>query len=368
MSTGRLYLYIGSVGWQTLDQGIDSVASISMIGAGNAIFAVTTAGQLYVYLDQWVATGDPGDALTAVAAGPTIWGITENGAPVQLMQELGWLEAGPFAVQNAGRDGPEWANDNPYNESLSTHLWLVNRAAELAQKQGSIGQEIYGLVQPGQGQNGSSFHDNLCQALYDADYLPAYANPLVGSSSSLNTYSSHFYNPYTSLNWLGQGQPTALTNGRQFFKAAVGYYKNNDMANAGYNLGLALHYLTDMTQPMHATNFTFLNSLKLGYHTDFEGYCMEIQGTVSPPAQYTPSNLSSADDFIITAAKNAQDKYYAIVVPNGRKFMWYGGKFTSYYQNIVKSNLQKIFGDAITITSQFLVFWMSTASSSSTQA
>lgn len=51
---------------------------------------------------------------------------------------------------------------------------------------------------------------------------------------------------------------------------------------AGYWLGLSLHYLTDLTRPMHAGNFTYLDSYFIGYHTGFESYALEVQADVTP--------------------------------------------------------------------------------------
>lgn len=75
------------------------------------------------------------------------------------------------------------------------------------------------------------------------------------------TYSSHFYDPDTKNNyWADLGffnpGPTALERGCEFFRASVTQYANPiPSAETSFQLlGWALHYLTDLSQPMHAAN------------------------------------------------------------------------------------------------------------------
>jgi len=84
-----------------------------------------------------------------------------------------------------------------------------------------------------------------------------------------NNWSSHFYNPENGTNYAGSKEKTALSEGRRYFGLSqhVGqriYRFTQDgvppgdilYKHAGYFLGLSLHFLTDLTQPMHAANFT----------------------------------------------------------------------------------------------------------------
>ena len=50
----------------------------------------------------------------------------------------------------------------------------------------------------------------------------------------LATYKSHFFDPETGLNWLGEDSPTAVTEGPKFFKMALDEYNNGNIHAAGY--------------------------------------------------------------------------------------------------------------------------------------
>lgn len=89
------------------------------------------------------------------------------------------------------------------------------------------------------------FKEAIYKGLKDADYLPVYNN--TGS------FKSHFFDPATKENYKGETDPTALTEGLKYYHLSLA---SAVVEKAGYNLGLALHYFTDLTQPCHAANFT----------------------------------------------------------------------------------------------------------------
>jgi hypothetical protein len=347
------YMWEGSTStWVAVTPAAPEALIDLSVQPGGAIWAVTAKNELLLFLDTWIPVGS---GLTKVSAGGngTVWGITTSGTLLDL------TGAGPLpgATAAAPHGSVKWDTESVYDEAQSTHLWLVNRAAELAQGQGSTGQAIYALVKPGVGRIGGTFHDGLCQGLYDADFKPEYNNPKLGQP----TWASHFYDPDTHVNWLRQSEPTALTQGCAFFEQARDQYHEGHVAEAGYSLGLSLHYLTDLTQPMHAANFTYLSSHpRFGYHTDFEGHVMEIQSTVTPPGSYVPSTLTQPDEFLIEAAETAKSKYYDKVCPYGC-FFFYGG-FTALYKKIADENAPPILYDAVQIASQYLVAWMAAVS------
>src|SRR5258708_37439225 len=61
-----------------------------------------------------------------------------------------------------------------FSEQGNTHLWLVQRAADLIRDEGPAGALAYELVQPGRGRCGEAAHDALCQGLYEADHRAPY--------------------------------------------------------------------------------------------------------------------------------------------------------------------------------------------------
>ena len=56
------------------------------------------------------------------------------------------------------------------------------------------------------------------------------------------------------MNWRDHAKPTALTRGRELFNSAIAAYRVGRLDLAGYALGVSLHFLTDLDQPMHAVN------------------------------------------------------------------------------------------------------------------
>ena len=237
-----------------------------------------------------------------------------------------------------------------------------------------MGQTLNGLIQPFQqsAQDPSSFSVNLCQGLYDADFLPAYNGPVVSVviptapvALSQPTYAAHFYDPATGKNWLGSSTWTALSQVQKLFWKSLEAYLAGDMPTAGYNLGLALHYFTDVGQPMHAANFTFLSSWFPGLHTGFESWVMEHQSLVSPPTQYVASSLSNdPSEHLINNANNSKSKYFDAITPGSlaSNFNPITG-LSSSQKSTLTPYLSPILTDVITLTSEFLVAWMSTAQS-----
>lgn len=124
------------------------------------------------------------------------------------------------------------------------HCKIVDKAIELV-KTGSPAEDVTKLS-TWLGRAG--FLDSLRAGLHDADYVDPYTGLL---------YSSHFYDPDTEENYLRKTDPTAKTEALRHFKESLAKrYKTPDaFRNIAYELGLALHYLTDLSQPMHAANF-----------------------------------------------------------------------------------------------------------------
>lgn len=84
-----------------------------------------------------------------------------------------------------------------------------------------------------------------------------------------NNWVSHFYNPRSGKNFSGKDDLTAHNQAIKYFKLSQHYAQRilhfvetrrtpaeQLYRNAGYYLGLSLHFFTDLIQPMHAANFT----------------------------------------------------------------------------------------------------------------
>ena len=117
----------------------------------------------------------------------------------------------------------------------------------------------------------AEFQQQAYLGLDDADYKFPWRGSTVledrqNPRQSIYTWHDHFYNPATQKNYM-QYDTSALTQGRRNFNLSV-YHAMRILKlggalaappalveKAGHYLGLSLHFLTDLTQPMHAANF-----------------------------------------------------------------------------------------------------------------
>ena len=150
---------------------------------------------------------------------------------------------------------------------------------------------------------------------------------------------------------------------RIFFFESLDAWTNDNLEAAGYNLGLALHFFTDMMQPMHSANFSWFSSQGLGYHTAFETFVMENQSNVTAPTQYTASNLpANPGAYIIAGAMNSKHRYFKGICPSDVAYQYDAvSGLTTDQQNKIRPLIAPILTDAITFTAQYLALWMSFA-------
>ncbi|MGE5675159.1 MAG: hypothetical protein ACM3XM_15020 [Mycobacterium leprae] len=187
-----------------------------------------------------------------------------------------------------------------------------------------------------------AFRQTLEQALVDADNVAPYAGtPVIdmlhlkwlrsvlsaaGITDGPYSHNSHFYDPDTATNCLGERAPTAKTEAVQYYRSAVAHLTRlfrGDVAPerveaVAYQLGLALHYFGDLCQPMHAANFATI--LTTGYLCDFRHEALEdwadahaSQLAVSPdidpdqlPGLREPDIIPSIGDLCDTGARQAK--------------------------------------------------------------
>jgi hypothetical protein len=83
----------------------------------------------------------------------------------------------------------------------------------------------------------------------------------------------------TGLHYIGDPAPTALTRVLALTAAAWDSMAFGNLDDAGYSVGLALHYFTDVTQAMHAANFQLFSSKPTDWHQEFEKRGMARTGT-----------------------------------------------------------------------------------------
>ncbi|PTS79449.1 hypothetical protein DBR17_11840 [Sphingomonas sp. HMWF008] len=118
----------------------------------------------------------------------------------------------------------------------------------------------------------AEFRQGFYDGLLAADYQPPWNNRLLGKQA---LYTSHFYDPDHKVNlirrqpllWLleagienfresacsrVEGQSHAAVDSHDRWREKL---NDDDLKKAGWELGIASHYFTDLTQPMHTASF-----------------------------------------------------------------------------------------------------------------
>ncbi len=249
----------------------------------------------------------------------------------------GVLAEFPSIVPSAPPPGvrqTDWDAESVDDETRSTHLWLVDRALDLLATRPDLAQAagVVALLRA------SDCLPSWHQGLADADFKAAYNGGLfdvpVGASTtelvlSGATWASHFYDPDTGLNYEGQKSPTAYDQALAHLANAQKQLATN-RGGACYELGLSLHYFTDITQPMHASNYTATN-YPVELHSDYESYAMAEQArfvatTWSGPTSGDPSAQ------LLAAAKASKPMWPVVKTAIANAYAARGcGKFSSYW-------------------------------------
>jgi len=153
-----------------------------------------------------------------------------------------------------------------------THLLLVNRAFAALRKfnrdtEGADANVSWLLELYDDPRTGLAA--GLVNGLIEADYLaPFFGVGFSYGGVAYATWHPHFYDPDTRKNYLGDDD-TAVGRGAENFglslvelDTAMGWAgrpespANAPLSKAGWRLGVALHFFSDLLQPMHAANFT----------------------------------------------------------------------------------------------------------------
>jgi hypothetical protein len=214
----------------------------------------------------------------------------------------------PTSSQDDGQPGtrrPDWDAESADDETRSTHLWIVNRAVDLLRLQAGDPQAdgIIALLSAADCQ--PSWHQGLVDADFKAAYNGAHWDvPVAASSVELilagATWESHFYDPDSGRNYKGNTTPTAYDQALLHLANAQAKLAANSRPAGCYELGLSLHYATDITQPMHASNYTAENyPVKL--HSDFETYA-EAQQTRFVVKSWSGPTLGAPSVQLLAAA------------------------------------------------------------------
>lgn len=187
----------------------------------------------------------------------------------------------------------------------NTHLWIVNRSLDLLKKSNDpLARKAAQTMSAG------TCASQWRLGLYDGDEPKYVDDPLQTKKS---TAGSHFYNPTgkdyngnstSSVTYLIAGVDVSTggfrgspnLNARQSANAQIQKIPVSGPSNAGgcYELGVALHYLTDMTQPMHASGFSGVSSPQF-LHPYFEAYVPSVQTRFPAVGAFQGSSVKNPD-------------------------------------------------------------------------
>lgn len=206
---------------------------------------------------------------------------------------------------------PYWAINTIADEAGSTHLWIVDRAADVL----GVHTDIAAASRARNWLLNATCKPRWQRGLYDADYRAKYnggwfdltpTSSTAAIAASGATWASHFYDPDTGKNYKGETKPTAKTEALRHSSNAKTFLAKADLYNGCYELGLALHFFTDLMQPMHTSNYT-ATSTPTSLHSHIEEYAIELQTAGVPTGWTAPSGTTS--QFIDAAARRSKAQW-----------------------------------------------------------
>jgi phospholipase C len=160
-----------------------------------------------------------------------------------------------------------WSAEDISDETVNTHLWIVENALKIFSNSPSIPQININKLNNILNAN----KKELRQGIYDADHL----NPFM----DFYTFASHFYNPHSNNTYIPGYWSNAKIAGVKYFEQSIAYYNQGNISMSVYYLGISLHYFVDVSQPMHANNYTNL-SWPQGFHSKYEKFVDTIKDQV----------------------------------------------------------------------------------------
>jgi phospholipase C len=262
--------------------------------------------------------------------------------------------------------GGAWETESPTDESKSTHLWVVDRGLDILRKHAS---EFPGAANTIAWLDDAQCKTNWQNGLLQADFLAPFnagsddltvpngeattqIEAVEGSAevaAANSTWMSHFYDPGSGKNYEGfanssdlpddpiahpiflqikeqvevngpvpvEAKGAALYRLGRAQKLLKGTETPSDHPNEPkdlrgrgcYELGLALHYFTDITQPMHASNFAATDRPRL-LHSNWEVYAETLQAKFVRP-DWSAGPKGAIDEVVQSAAVTSKAHWSA---------------------------------------------------------
>ncbi|MGM0865428.1 MAG: phospholipase C [Bacillota bacterium] len=253
-----------------------------------------------------------------------------------------------FQVKREHKAIPYWSAEEPHEEGVNSHLWIVNRAIEIMERNETV-------VQPNEIELLNQWKKELERGIYTADW----ENPYYDNY----TFTSHFYDPDTEGTYIPFAKHAKET-GTKYFRIAGEAYQKNDLNQAFFNLGLSLHYFGDLNQPMHAANFTNV-SHPFGFHSKYENFVDTIKDSYRVSGE--DGNWNFAGDnpgsWLHSVAVEAKKDFPSIV--NDETEWWFVQAATSDYyaekwRNAVTPATGKRLKEAQRVMAGYIHLWFET--------
>ncbi|MEW4153344.1 phospholipase C [Bacillus thuringiensis] len=241
-----------------------------------------------------------------------------------------------------------WSAEDKHSEGVNSHLWIVNRAIDIMSRNTTrVKQDQVVLL--------NEWRTDLESGIYSADH----ENPYYDNS----TFVSHFYDPDDGSAYIPLAKQAKET-GAKYFKLAGESYKNKDMKQAFFYLGVSLHYLGDVNQPMHAANFTNL-SYPQGFHSKYENFVDTIKDNykVTDGNGYWNWKGIHPEDWIHGAAVAAKQDFSGIVNSNTKSWFVQAAVSQSYadkWRAEVTPMTGKRLIEAQRVTAGYIQLWFDT--------
>ncbi|MGE6964175.1 phospholipase C [Bacillus thuringiensis] len=241
-----------------------------------------------------------------------------------------------------------WSNEENHKEGKNSHLWIVNGAIDIMNRNTTIvKQDNMAILQ--------EWRTHLENGLYVADH----ENPYYDSG----TFASHFYNPDTDSTYLPFAKHAKET-GSTYFRLAGEAYQHKNMQQAFFYLGLSLHYLGDINQPMHAANFTNI-SYPFGFHSKYENFVDTIKQNyeIMDAEGYWNWDGENPEDWIHQAAVAAKQEFSDIVNSNTKNWFVKAAVSQTYaekWRTAVTPTTGKRLIEAQRITAGYIQLWFDT--------
>jgi hypothetical protein len=284
--------------------------------------------------EHWLSVSDDGKLVFSKLASP---GVSETFTAQTPPQHHGHGCCGP---SSAGAVKTLW-NDE-------THKTIVMKAIECLRTSPSQTLRSHEFITcwDNTARGNPDGQAALFSGLLEADYTDF----LNDKSGAITYYTSHFYDPDTGKNYWEDDSPTALERGQDYFNASLNVLNTPDYAveldlgrwawrsermrvsfsftniNGRWQvalrlLGIALHYLTDLTQPMHAANIANIYGgrgnplLNEWRHSNYEDYAERVTRSGHLFDNYPPLTAEQMDLQYI----NGIGEYYLKVAKESKK-------------------------------------------------